>query len=1281
MDPSPELDATLDLSSARRAERLLKQFEAAWQEALDGSPPPQIDMYLVHASEEEKRFVEARLRDLARDYEQRLADLRNRPAGEVPTLPDSDGSARIEAAVPPAAGERLSADLGATVDLEGTAPPVEDKTAVVSEAEATLLDKTVEFTPGQAADANFDLNTPAVTLDFEETQKSRAGAGLPQLTVAGYEILDELGRGGMGVVYKARQRGLNRLVALKMVLAGAHASAHQLARFYTEAEAVAQLQHPGIVQIYEVGEREGLPFFSLEFVEGGSLEAKIDGKPQPPKEAARLAQGLAEAMAVAHQHGIIHRDLKPANVLLTPAGHPKITDFGLAKRLEGESNVTKSGTLMGTPNYMSPEQARGATAEIGPLSDLYALGAMLYEMLTGRPPFAGPTVLETLDMVRRQEPVAPSRLQTNLPRDLETICLKCLQKEPSKRYASCDALAGDLRRFLRGEPILARPVGRVERAWRWCWRNPRTALLGSAVAALAIAVVIALAAMILRFRRDREAVADARRVAGERLEQATEAISGGNYKTAGDLVRWSDPLLMSSPDLGDERAKLDRLRAQIDVYATFKKLLDDARFACRFGSRSQKERGREFCRQLLELHAQFEQRTERGSAGLPPLDAEQLQLFKEDAFEAYLTAAQVEQELATGETAQKEAARQAIVWLDKADQILPGTKALYVNRAPCYGKLGNREADAADIERANKIVPTSAVDHFWHGYANHLRGDGAQRRGDSPAAQEFYRKELEQYAAFLQQRPEHFWGYFNWANCLFQLGDRYDALIGFTACIRLRPDFPWPYNNRGTVHLRLGEYELAVADYNAAIDRNSEYPQAYANRGASYLAWGKPDPALTDLDRAIALDPKYAAAYDQRADVYRARKQYDEALRDYDQFEALGGDVIQVHLKKADTYRQMQRLDDAIEEYGRLLALNEKNVQAYYARGGLYIAKRDYAKARDDYSKVIELAPRAVGVADVLRDRAVINWQKLKDFSAAIRDFEQLAERQPANAEPHRCLAALHLGRREYDAALKAVDEALKRKPKFVEAIWIRAQIYHLQGKWDQALAELNPLLVGKSPVPPETLNVRGDVYRSQGRLDAAAADYRRLIDLRPKAPEAYVSLALVYDMQGHPDKAKECFDSLVKADPGAAGVYLRRAAFRRNCGEFDAALADCDAAASRDKESGLPELVRASIEAARGQYTAAAERAERALAKASPDDGHVLYAAACVWSLAAKAAGNAGTKELAGQYADRAAALLSRMLDKGYHDLIYPEHNRLTLDPALAPILRHPRVRDLLKS
>jgi len=283
----------------------------------------------------------------------------------------------------------------------------------------------------------------------------RATPPLPE--IAGYDILEMIGRGGMGVVYKARQLGLNRLVALKMVLAGASASSLELARFRAEAQSVAQLQHPNIVQIFDVGEQGGCPYLALEFVESGSLAEQLDGTPMAPRQAAELVLSLARAVHHAHERGIVHRDLKPANVLIQADGTPKITDFGLAKRTESTVAHTQTGAILGSPSYMAPEQATGA-AEISPATDVYALGAILYELLTGRPPFKAPSIMETIEQVREHNAVPPRLLQPKIPRDLEIICLKCLEKNPQQRYTSAALLADDLRAYLHDEPITARSL-------------------------------------------------------------------------------------------------------------------------------------------------------------------------------------------------------------------------------------------------------------------------------------------------------------------------------------------------------------------------------------------------------------------------------------------------------------------------------------------------------------------------------------------------------------------------------------------------------------------------------------------------------------------------------------------------------------------------------------------------------------------------------------------------------------------------------------------------------
>jgi eukaryotic-like serine/threonine-protein kinase len=460
--------------------------------------------------------------------------------------------------------------------------------------------RTLTFAGPTAAPDATAPNGPATTAGRPPDGAAPEGPHVP-----GYEVLSELGRGGMGVVYKARQLGLHRTVALKMILSGGLAGASDRARFKAEAEAVARLHHPNIVQIYEVGEAEGCPYFSLEYVDGGSLDRKLRGAPQPPRQAAYLVRGLAHAVHYAHQHGIVHRDLKPVNILLASAteggpadsvhaegptvartyGVPKIADFGLAKDLAQDLVQTQSGSILGTPSYMAPEQAEGHVHSIGPWTDVYALGAILYEMLTGKPPFRGATAIETLSLVVHHEPVKPTHLQPKTDRDLETICLKCLQKEPKKRYASAQELADDLGRFLDDQPIRARPAGRAERAWKWARRRPAAAAL-VAVSALA-ALALAAGGAVYNAR-----LARALRLAEDRAEESRQTLvrlhvaNGTGLVESGDgfaALPWFTEALRL--DAGREGMHRRRIAAALHAYPRLAALwahggaVNDARFS------------------------------------------------------------------------------------------------------------------------------------------------------------------------------------------------------------------------------------------------------------------------------------------------------------------------------------------------------------------------------------------------------------------------------------------------------------------------------------------------------------------------------------------------------------------------------------------------------------------------------------------------------------------------------------------------------------------------------
>jgi tetratricopeptide (TPR) repeat protein len=534
---------------------------------------------------------------------------------------------------------------------------------------------------------------------------------------------------------------------------------------------------------------------------------------------------------------------------------------------------------------------------------------------------------------------------------------------------------------------------------------------------------------------------------------------------------------------------------------------------------------------------------------------------------------------------------------------------LHARRAAYHTALGETAEADQDERRAEAIPPTSAVDHFWQGVAERLLGETDRVKGDDKPAAEHYRRAAAAYVEVLRLRPDHFWAYFEWANCQARLNAQQEALVALTACTHIQPDAPWPYYNRGTILLNLKQYNPALQDFDRTLELDNDYAEAYVNRGQCLAARGNHARAVADFTHAIDTWPDgYPKAYLSRAQSYVALKQYDAA--------------------------------------------------------------------RDDYSTLFRLQPNR---PEHLYARGQVNLL-LKDYDAASSDFQRTTRLIPKKETAYYYCGVIHLGRRQYEQALTALDRAIALNPKFTPSFLARAQLRLWTGRPIDALDDVNRVLAtlpaGKKP---EVLNDRADMYRALGKNEDAAADYREAIKADPKNVDASVGLALILEKLGRPDEARECYDRLLAADRTSATARLRRAEYYRNHKQFNEALADCDEATRLDKDSALPGLVRAGVLAARGDDATAVADAERLLRRAQPGDGHILYAAACVWGLAAQAAaGRTDGKEAAKRYADRAADLLAETLDKWFHDLQYEEHNRMPDDPALAGLRNHPRVREL---
>jgi serine/threonine protein kinase/lipoprotein NlpI len=674
------------------------------------------------------------------------------------------------------------------------------------------------------------------------------GEGGPPSALAEYEILSELGRGGMGVVYKARHRQLKRLVALKMILEGPRSRPEQRARFAREAEAVARLQHPQIVQIYEFGAADRCPFVALEFVDGPNLSQHLAGRSLPIPEAAQLASSLARTMHYAHQQGIIHRDLKPANILLasqerrgegqgpdtplrlsaldSPPLTPKITDFGLAKQLDRTKDQTRSGAIVGTPNYMAPEQAGGRRRQIGPHTDVFALGAILYEMLTGRPPFDAETVWDTLMQVVSVEPIPPSHLRPEVPRPLEVICLKALAKDINRRYATAAALADDLDRFLHGKSVCARSPGRVGNALRR-WRRRPVFLAGLLLAGLGAS---SLAYQVWAGHRHQQHVIETS------LADGQEQIGTQQYAAAVRTLSRALELARTGPGGRDQAAALAAQLQQArrgQAAQELHQLADRLRFLLDVDAlpAEQVKTLESLCGRIWDARAPL---VEPSGAQLRPAMEAQIRIDLIDL-------ALIWTELRTRPVFDRpvdSARQQALAVLTDVENHLGPTPVLLWQRQQLAEALGLSDLARQSGARAGESSPSTAWEHY-------TLGRSLLRAGQTDGAAAAFERAVE-------REPQGFWPNFYRGACAYRRERYRDALNALSICVALAPRLAEGYYNRALVHTALNEPDAALRDYSRALQLDPTLAPAALNRGVLLHRLHRSEEALADLQRALA---------------------------------------------------------------------------------------------------------------------------------------------------------------------------------------------------------------------------------------------------------------------------------------------------------------------------------------------------------------------------------------------------------------------------------------------
>jgi len=862
--------------------------------------------------------------------------------------------------------------------------------------------------------------------------------------VSGYEIESVLGRGGVGVVYKARQLSLGRMVALKMLLAGPYAGPHERLRFHREAEAIAALHHANIVQLYDVGEHEGRLYFTMEFVEGGSLAQKIQATPQPAREAAALVSTLARAVQAAHQAGIVHRDLKPGNVLLTVDGTPKLSDFGLAKRQESGDGLTLSGAALGTPSYMAPEQAQGRTGAAEPAVDVYALGAMLYELLTGRPPFRAATHADTLRQVIFEDPVPPSRLDASVPRDVETICLKCLQKTPGLRYAGADALAEDLDHFLRGEAIAARPDGRLQRVVRRIRRQPVFSAVLAATTLLALflvgGVLWVISERAARERATEEDLQEAARFEGASLwPEAQAALARAEVRAANGV----------SPQL---HGRIDQGFRELQLVSRLDKIRLD-----RVG------RGWD-----PRFHADEDYEKAFVDAGLGPVGDDPADVAAriralpirnalvgalDDWPLCFYTASQKDPALARRASWLREVAQ-------RSDPDPTGWRRRARDPKNWNAKTLADLTQSAPIEDGFLSLLLATAERL-----NLVRG-----------------KPIPFLTKVKVAHPNDFWANFVLGNMLRDGPAPQNSIAYYQAALNIRPQSCEVYNNLGVALMYARQWEEAVENFQEAVKLDPTHTAAYGNVGVIWYLEGRYDEAIERLKAALGRKPEFAVFHDFLARSLEAKGRSEEAS---------------AHFQRALV----------LAAGGQSSAMRQITQQSRSSLNSLLASKGQFEEAWSSWAKVLEANPRDHGAWYGYAELCLFVGREdeyRRTRRIMLKQFGESTEPQIAERTGRACLL-LPPTPDELRQSVALVDCVLKKEwenlPVFSHFLFLRGLAEYRQGKFDAAVKTMrgraSAANLGSAPrlVEAMALNKLGQVAEARKTLVKAIEGY----DWRPE--------------------------------------------------------------------------------------------------------------------------------------------------------------------------------------